>query len=156
MVIHTFMKIIHVITLSETPSESDKKNRSYLVHLFLNPKQFFQLDPKSYSLDLAAHECWLHTETKGIVRRFKYDCANFEVIQARAGSESQGGTGTFTVERSGKHQCNQAIKLGLINAAQVCVTTYRSNILDKTLQSASDYTWRPNYLYTEISGDRTS
>lgn len=66
---------------------------------------------------MAAHECWLHIATKGIVRRFKYEYASFEVIQTRAGSESQGGTGTFTMERGGKHQCNRAIKLGLINTA---------------------------------------
>ena len=75
--------------------------------LVLKPKTVFPAGSKSYSLDMAAHECWLHTETKGIVRRFKYECANFDVIQTRAGSESQGGTGTFTVARSGKHQCNR-------------------------------------------------
>ena len=90
MVIHTFMKIIHVITLSEAPSES-RQEKPYLVHLFLNQKQFFQLDPKSYSLDMASHECWLHTETKGIVRRFNMNVPTLRLFKQEQALNFKGG-----------------------------------------------------------------
>lgn len=159
--IYTSIKNICAITVSEIPFESGKKNLSHLVHLFLNQKQYFQLDPKSYSPDTAAHECWLYAQKPQEYAKDKYECANFEVIQRRVSSESQWGKCAFTIKRCGKHQFHQAIKFGIINGKphfvmqRECVSLATgSSILAKTHQSASDHTSRPDLLYIENSGDR--
>ena len=54
---------MYEVTALEMPFKSQEKNLSYLVHLLLNQKQDFQLDPKCYSLDVATRECWLFMET---------------------------------------------------------------------------------------------
>ena len=54
-------------------------------------------------------------------QKIKYERANFDVIQRRVSSESQAGKYAFTMGRCGKHQFNQATKLGIINEKQAGV-----------------------------------